>query len=156
MSVDKAFYLGPILNAGSIFGRILPNFLVDKTGPLNLYIPCSLIAAILGFSWIAVDNVAGVVVFNVLYGFVSGLYLTLPAVAVISFSPNLGVVGARMGMAFSVSALGLLVGTPIAGAIVNHGWVGLQAYTGASFMLATVIMIAARVSKAGFGVAVKA
>ena len=130
-------------------------FLVDKIGPLNLYIPCSLIAAILGFSWIAADNVTGVV-FNALYGFITGLYLTLPAVAVISLSPNLGVVGARMGMAFSVSALGFLVGTPIAGAIVSHGWVGLQAYTGASFMLATIIMIAAKVSKVGFGVAVKA
>jgi len=43
MSADRAFYLLPILNAASLFGRIIPNFLADKTGPLNMLIPCSII-----------------------------------------------------------------------------------------------------------------
>ena len=30
-----AFYLLIILNIASIFGRVIPNFLADKTGPLN-------------------------------------------------------------------------------------------------------------------------
>lgn len=34
-SRHMAFYLVPILNAGSMFGRTLPNALADKVGPLN-------------------------------------------------------------------------------------------------------------------------
>ena len=33
------FYLIPILNAGSVFGRIVPNWLSDKIGPLNVLAP---------------------------------------------------------------------------------------------------------------------
>jgi MFS family permease len=32
---EMSFYLVPILNAGSIFGRTLPNAVSDKTGPFN-------------------------------------------------------------------------------------------------------------------------
>ena len=34
-----SFYLIPILNAGSVFGRTLPNWLSDKIGPLNIMGP---------------------------------------------------------------------------------------------------------------------
>ena len=34
-----SFYLVPILNAGSVLGRTLPNWLSDKTGPLNVITP---------------------------------------------------------------------------------------------------------------------
>jgi MFS family permease len=34
-----SFYLVPILNAGSVFGRTLPNWLSDYTGPLNTVVP---------------------------------------------------------------------------------------------------------------------
>ena len=95
-------------------------------------------------------------IFCLLYGFVSGFYLTLPAVIVVSLSPHLGVVGVRMGMAFAVGALGLLIGQPIAGAIVKSGWVGLQAFTGATLLVSAIIMAAARVSKVGFQVTARA
>lgn len=45
-----AFYLVAILNASSTFGRILPNFIADATGPLNMMIPCNAICAVLAFS----------------------------------------------------------------------------------------------------------
>ena len=34
-----SFYLVPILNAGSVLGRTLPNWLSDKIGPLNVIAP---------------------------------------------------------------------------------------------------------------------
>jgi MFS family permease len=156
MSIDDAFYLLPILNAGSIFGRLLPNFAVDKTGPLNMFVPSILVASILCFAWMGVKNTAGVVVFSFLYGIASGLILTLPAISIISLSPNLGVVGTRMGMAFAVSSLGMLIGTPIAGAIVKSGWTALQVYSGAVLIFSASFMLAARVWKVGFGFAIKA
>jgi len=36
---SMSFYLVPILNAGSVFGRTLPNILSDKIGPFNVIIP---------------------------------------------------------------------------------------------------------------------
>lgn len=34
-----SFYLVPILNAGSVFGRTIPNYISDKIGPLNVLMP---------------------------------------------------------------------------------------------------------------------
>lgn len=38
-SDSLSFYLVPILNSGSVFGRVLPNILSDKIGPLNVIAP---------------------------------------------------------------------------------------------------------------------
>lgn len=38
-NASLAFYLVPILNAGSVFGRTLPNWLSDKIGALNVITP---------------------------------------------------------------------------------------------------------------------
>lgn len=68
---------------------------------------------------------------------------------VISLSPNLGVVGGRMGMTFVFASLGLLTGTPIAGAILQSGWVGLQVFCGVMVGAATLGLITARWLKFG-------
>lgn len=120
-----------------------------------MYIPCCLVAAILGFSWVAIRNKAGLVVFSILYGFISGLYLTLPAFTVMSLSPDLGVVGVRMGMSFAIGAVGLLIGTPIASAVVKSSWVELQVFTVVMLLLAALFTVAARVSKVGYHFAAK-
>jgi MFS family permease len=153
---NLGFYLLAILNAGSTFGRIIPNFIADKAGTLNILVPTSLAAAILTWAWIGIQNGPGVVVFAVLYGFFSGTYVSLAPITTVTLSPSLDVVGARMGMVFAVASLGLLIGTPIGGAILEHSWVGLQSWGAACIVVATFCMIGARVSKAGFKLKVKA
>lgn len=61
-----------ILNAGSFFGRLLPNFIADRIGPYNILIPCLLISSILAFSIFGIHTFAGVAIFSFLYGFWSG------------------------------------------------------------------------------------
>lgn len=61
--------------------------------------------------------------------------------------PNMGVVGVRIGMLAIPTATGLLIGDPIAGAILKSGWVSLQAFCGTMVGLSTLCMIAARVAK---------
>lgn len=158
MDANMAFYLLPILNAASIFGRVVPNFYADKTGPLNMVIPCALVAATLAFSWIAIKDAAGIIAFAILYGFFSGTFVSLPPTTLISLSPNLRVVGTRMGMSFAFSGLGLLVGTPVSGAILNntHRFLGPQLLAGATILVAATCMIAARICKAGLKLTVKA
>lgn len=60
------------MNAGSVLGRLLPNFFADRFGPYNMLIPCLVISSILVFSIFGVSNFAGVTVFGLLYGFWSG------------------------------------------------------------------------------------
>lgn len=53
-----AFYLVPIINAGSLFGRLLPNAISDKTGSFNIVTPCAFITGIIIFCLIVVHNTA--------------------------------------------------------------------------------------------------
>jgi predicted MFS family arabinose efflux permease len=145
------------LNLASLFGRIIPNMLADRTGPFNILIPCSLTTALLAFVWIWVKTPETLFVFCSLYGFFSGAFVSLSPTTVVSLSPNLGVVGVRMGMSFVFAAIGLLTGNPIAGAILKAiGWPALQAFCGSCVGISMLAMVAARIVKAGPSLRVKA
>ncbi|KAJ5908482.1 hypothetical protein N7495_001164 [Penicillium taxi] len=147
---DTASYALITLNLASLLGRIIPNILADQTGPFNMLIVCSFTTSLLAFLWIWVDTVEGLFVFCSLYGFFSGAFVSLSPTTLVSLSPNLGVVGVRMGMSFVFAATGLLTGTPSAGAILKAaGWPALQTFCGCCVGVAMVGMVAARVFKAG-------
>lgn len=150
-SDNIAFYLLAIINGGSVLGLLVPNFLADRTGPLNMQIVFGLVAAILAFCWISIRNTGGIIAFAILYGFFSGTFVSLAGPIMVSLSPNYATVGTRMGMALGSSGVGLLIGSPIAGAILrNHGWSGLQAWCGALLTLSYLSMLSARLAKVGY------
>ncbi|SJK98221.1 uncharacterized protein ARMOST_01482 [Armillaria ostoyae] len=95
--VDPSFltWTLPILNAGAAIGRFMPNFLADKYGPLNVIIPSGIISSGMLWALLGVRSVAGVALFGLVYGFVSGAFLTLasPAVAAFTRSPTLDDIG---------------------------------------------------------------
>ncbi|RDW70382.1 major facilitator superfamily protein-5 [Coleophoma crateriformis] len=141
-SQSLGFYLLAILNAASIFGRIIPNIIADKYGSLNILAPFILVAGGLQFAWIGIHNLAGIIVFCILFGFFSGSIVSLPPTALVTLSPDLSVIGTRMGMCFSFAGLGLLIGNPIAGAILTgkSGFMGLKAFGGATVIVGFVCM----------------
>jgi MFS family permease len=51
------------------------------------------IAGILTFVAIIIDNLGGVVVFAILYGFVSGALVPLPNAIIASLTPNMALIG---------------------------------------------------------------
>jgi len=54
-------------------------------------------------------------------------------------------------MLTAVCGIGLLVGNPIAGAILDNGsWVGLQVWTGVLLALSACLQLAARVAAGGW------
>ncbi|KAJ5268989.1 hypothetical protein N7497_010279 [Penicillium chrysogenum] len=114
-----AFYSVAILNAASVFGRITPGLLADRIGSLNTIVPISLIATVLAFAWIGIRNEAGTIVFAIIYGYASGAIVSLPPTIVAKITPNMSIVGTRMGMCFTFAGLGLLIGNPIAGALLD-------------------------------------
>ncbi|KAK1145908.1 hypothetical protein N8T08_003854 [Aspergillus melleus] len=145
------FYLLSMLNAGSTFGRILPNFIADHTGPLNMLTPAATATAILAFAWIGVHNVPGIIVLAILYGLCSGGFVSLPPVVMASLTKDIRDLGTRLGMIFATTSIGLLIGTPIGGAILNdtHKYLGVQLFTACCLITSASIFAALRFSRTG-------
>ncbi|CAA7262221.1 unnamed protein product [Cyclocybe aegerita] len=114
-----AFYSIAILNAAALPGRIFPNMLADHVGPYNVAIPCVLFCAVLIYAMLAIKTVGGVIGFGILYGFLSGAILSLAAPAFATLSRHPSEVGVRFGIAFSLTAFGALIGTPVTGALLG-------------------------------------
>ena len=131
-----------------------------------MIVPCGYISAIAALVWIACKSTASVIVISILYSFFSGGLMALPPAVVIILSPSLAEIGTRIGMAFFVGSLGVLIGSPIAGAILNaqspHAasagaelalgqevfW-GVLVFTGITLLLSGVFMTWTRIAKAG-------
>lgn len=154
---ELAFYMLPILSAGSILGRIAPSFVADFIGPLNVLSLCTLIAGLLGFCWVAITSsstVAALVIWSLLYGAFSGAFVSLQPSTVVSITDDMSIVGGRLGMNTFCAALGLLIGTPIAGVLLEKdpSWLGLQVFCGATLFLSGGLIIATRWSRVGIEV----
>ncbi|RDB17265.1 Riboflavin transporter MCH5 [Hypsizygus marmoreus] len=118
-----AFYTIAILNAASVLGRIIPSLIVHRVGVFNVVIPCIGSAAILVFCTLVVNNVAGTMIFAILYGFFSGAYAGLIGPMIGSLAKSDSEIGARMGLCLAVTGFGGLVGTPISGALLSTSFV---------------------------------
>ena len=147
---NLGFYLLAILNTASVAGRIIPNFIADKTGPFNMIVPCGLAAGVIIFGLIGTHSVATIIVISLVYGFFSGTFVSLPPACFVLLSPNRGLIGTRMGMGFAVIAIGGLTGTPIAGAILNaKGWLAVWAFAGATASAGALLLGASRMVRSG-------
>lgn len=161
LNSELAFYILPLMSAGSIPGRVLPSFIADRAlGPLSILMIFTLLAGVLGFAWIAVDSAAGVIVWAIAYGAASGAFVSLQPSAVVSITDPkyMGSVGGRLGMNTFCSALGLLIGTPVAGVLLAHDatFLSVQVFCGAVTMGAAVLMVWTRWVKVGWGLGSRA
>jgi MFS family permease len=147
-SPDFSPYLVTLLNVGSVFGRILPGYFADKLGSVNMAIVCAAVSSILAYGWLGIHNLAGIVVFALLYGLFSGGIVSLLPSAVIALTPDMSRVGTRMGMMYTLTGFSILVGTPIAGAILggysDREWQGVIGYSAAGLTLGSILYLAAR------------
>lgn len=150
-SANLAFYLISIINAASTFGRIVPNAVADKLGPFNIAVPCTVLSGMLIFVLISIDSSASTVLFCVFYGFFSGALVSLPPTMILALSPSRGVIGTRLGMCFAFTAIGILIGTPIAGAILNaHGFTATWVFGGVMTTGGGLCLMGARNLKVGW------
>lgn len=151
-------YLLPILNAVSIFGRVLPGIAADKWGRYNVMISIMLLSAIVCLAvWIPVNNVGGILAFVIIFGFSSGGFISLGPTLIAQIS-EIQQIGTRIGMAFAVQAFGALTGSPIGGAIVEHQhgqYIGLQLFCGLTMVAGVCFIFAGRYCQVGLKVATK-
>jgi MFS family permease len=113
------FYLLSIITTGSVFGRIFPNLFANQVGPFNIISLCTVVCGALMFSLVNLTSLAGMVVVSLLYGFFSGAFVSLPPTCFVHLSPDRSLIGTRMGMGYAVMTIGNLIGTPVAGAILQ-------------------------------------
>lgn len=117
---QMAFYLVPIFNAASCFGRTLPNALSDKTGPFNLIAPGASIVGVLIFSLIVVKTEAAIIIIAILAGFFGGVFIGMPPVCFVALTKDKTKIGTRIGMGFGMISFGVLAGGPGGGAILGN------------------------------------
>ncbi|GFF84703.1 hypothetical protein IFM53868_04234 [Aspergillus udagawae] len=116
-----SFYMVAIINGASAFGRVVPYFLSAYIPPIAILCLGVAGSALAMFTWIAATNLPGFIVWACYWGFLSGVLVTAPT-AIIghpALCPDPNYLGTRMGMMWGISSFGSLVGTPIAGALVD-------------------------------------
>lgn len=152
-----SFYMLPVLSSGSVVGRLLPGFIADFMGPMNVLSICTTVAALLGFCWIAVhDTLGGLIVWALLYGIFSGAFVSLQPSTIVSITDDMSTIGGRLGMNIFCAALGILIGNPVAGVIVDSSWIGLQSFCGGTLLAGAALVLITRWSRVGWQVKIKA
>lgn len=88
------------------------------------------------------------------YGFFSGSFVSLPPLIVVNLSKDArGKIGTRLGQSFAFIAFGVLIGTPIGGAVLEKGgYSALWTFGGCMLLASAALLTAARITWAGFGV----
>ncbi|TGO55089.1 hypothetical protein BOTNAR_0252g00070 [Botryotinia narcissicola] len=123
LKIDEnlSFYLLAITNAGSFFGRTVPFPIANLVGSIQIIVFWTVAAVIVMFSWLGIHNEAGFIVFCIIWGFISGVLVKAPVAAVAhpTLSPPMSLIGTQLGMSWITAATGILVGPPIAGALVD-------------------------------------
>ena len=105
--------------------------------------------------WIPAVNTTTIIIFAVLFGLFSGAYISLMAALVAQISPA-HELGYRNGLVFFGSAIGGLITSPIAGAILEGpgSWVGLKVFAGVMMVSGTTGILIARLFKTGLNLKV--
>ncbi|KAK2758472.1 hypothetical protein CKAH01_05520 [Colletotrichum kahawae] len=142
-------YLLPLINASSLFGRILGGHAADRIGRLNFLYPMTLLCGLLGMAmWLPATTPGVLVGFACLYGFASGVFISVMPAATGQIIPT-EKLGARLGAFGTVTAMAVLTGSPIAGALIQSdartGYHPLIIFAGCCLLGGGAIVFAARV-----------
>jgi predicted MFS family arabinose efflux permease len=113
---------------------------------------------VLQYCLISAHDSASVIAIIAFYGFFSGTLVSLPATIYVHLAgpTNRGKIGTRMGMGFAFVSIGMLIGTPITGQILDAaGFTAVWAFGGSFAILGAVFMTLARFAQAKWKVVEK-
>ncbi|KAG7097473.1 hypothetical protein E1B28_004816 [Marasmius oreades] len=146
MGQQLAFYSLSILNGCSLIGRVLPNIIAQRVGPLNVLIVSCTIASIMLFVFTTAKSNVSILVYDGFFGVFSGTYVSgLPAAcSSLTFDPK--EIGLRLGMMYFITSFFWLAGSPVQGVLIRmHGeyWPA-SVFGGSCVALGVCCMLAAR------------
>jgi MFS family permease len=148
-----------VLNGVGLLGRLIPSYFADKyTGAYNILIPCCVASAIVLYFWPLVTSEAGLYGWAVCYGFfVAGFQGIFPAVMT-TLTKDMSKVGTRTGQGLAFTGLGMFIGPPIAGALIQSRggkYLSAQVFAGSAVLLGSIVLILGRLSITGLHLKVK-
>lgn len=154
---DLAFYMLIIMNAASVPGRIFPSMIADKIGNLSVMIPSVLLSGIIALAWISISSQPSLIAASVFFGLASGsIQAVLPA-NVAALCPDLSKIGTNIGMTLFAAGLGLLIGSPVAGAILGSQsssdkvqYSGTLVFAGVTIVVGALLLSILRIHRVGF------
>ncbi|RYP03459.1 hypothetical protein DL764_005140 [Monosporascus ibericus] len=147
LSYTDSLNLLLVLNGVGAAGRLLPNFLADRVGPLNMLAPSCLLSSVCLLAWIAVRTPAGLYAWVVFFGTFGGAIQSLFPAGLSSLTTDLRKQGTRMGMVFTIVSFAVLTGSPIGGALISAmdgSYLGAQLFTGVSMLVGMSFILGAR------------
>jgi MFS family permease len=149
LSYQESLNMLLVLNGIGAIGRIAPNYLADRIGAINVFIPTSIISSVLMFCFIVIKDPAGLYVWVVFYGIAAAGIQSLFPAALSFLTTDLRKLGVRMGMVFTIVSFAVLTGPPIAGAIINStgGYTGAKAFAGSAIAIGCGFLVAAKMVK---------
>lgn len=152
---DFAYHLLPIMNAGSVVGRVLPGYYADVIGPFNtciMSVVLSLVACLC--VWLPLGHTtAGIIIFSLMFGFGSGTSIAIAPVCIGQMCKTQEY-GRYYATTYTVVSFACLIGIPIAGNIVEatggEYW-SLIIFTGAVYVGSLFFLLWAKTSALGWG-----
>lgn len=146
-SFEKSLDLVLILNGVGSVGRVVPNYVADRVGAVNIFIPICGITSLLVYCWMAVRDGGSMYAWTVVYGFFAAGVQSLFPAALSFLTTDLRRIGVRMGMVFTIVSFAVLTGPPIAGSIIDTtgGFRGTQAFSGTALALGCVFLFCSKV-----------
>ncbi|KAI8364424.1 major facilitator superfamily domain-containing protein [Blakeslea trispora] len=140
---DSANIVG-VACALNAIGRLVIGYFADRVGRLNMYIISCFCAGIFCMAfWPFATTLGSLMAFAVLFGFFCGIYYALapPITASVVGAEN---ISSGLSILFIASAIAG-TGPPIASAIqqvtTNHGYIGVQMFSGAVYIFGALICI---------------
>ncbi|CAK7567837.1 MAG: hypothetical protein SEPTF4163_005807 [Sporothrix epigloea] len=119
MHTTLASYLLAIVNAASTFGRIIPGILADKLGRINVLAVGGTAMGIVVLCLTAAQSTAGLVIFSITFGFVSGTIVSGASAAISVCSDDPRKMGTYLGMGLGAASIAVLIGPPINGQLIH-------------------------------------
>ncbi|KAG1888560.1 major facilitator superfamily domain-containing protein [Suillus subluteus] len=155
LSTTFSFYSLVILNAANCVGRVTSGFIAAFTGVPNLTIAATIACGVLNLGFIGLSNLASATVLGVIYGYFAGIFIGSWVSLMADLTPDLSELGARMGICFCLSGFGILIGTPISGALLTSNYIwwipalfsGVIALAGSMMYILMRLMLLKRRSK---------
>ncbi|KAJ3949583.1 uncharacterized protein N0V96_000704 [Colletotrichum fioriniae] len=141
-------YLLPLINAASLFGRIIGGHAADRIGRLNFLYPMILLCGLLCVAmWLPATTPGVLAGFACLYGFASGVFISVMPAATGQIIPA-DKLGARLGAFGTVTSMAFLTGSPIAGALITSetraGYHSLIIFAGCCLLGGGAVIFVAR------------
>lgn len=148
MDAKLASYLLAIVNAASTFGRVIPGFLADKYGRLNVLSLGGISTAIVIFCMNKAETTAALVVYSIAIGFSSGTIVSGVSAAFTACPKDPRDIGTYTGMGMGLGSIAALIGPPINAALLDRygGFVEVSLFSGAMCLVGGLAALISKIA----------